>query len=63
MTLSSFVHPIIGQEAVVPTYGLGRVISFVDNMPDRGIEIRPYGAKYIMKFEPENVRLVKINYE
>ena len=60
--MKSFIHPVIGQEAVVPRYGLGRVVGFVDRVPDRGIEIRPYGTRYVMKFEPEDVRLVRINY-
>lgn len=61
--MSSFVHPIIGQECVVPTYGLGRVTGFVDNMPDIWIGVRPYEANFICNFEPKNVRLVKINFE
>lgn len=63
MSVNNFIHPIIGQEAVVPVYGLGRVVDFVDNMPDRWIEVRPYEGNYTMNFDPENVRLVKINYE
>lgn len=60
--MSSFVHPVIGQEVVVPTYRLGSVVSFVDDKLDRGIVVRPYEAKFTIKFEPEDVRLVKINY-
>lgn len=55
--------PIIGQEAVVPKYGLGRVVSFSDVMPDLHIKVRPYINHYIMKFDPTNVRLVEIKLE
>lgn len=49
---------IIGQEAIVPEYGLGRVISF--SRKENYIEVRPYVCDYKMKFAPENVRLIKI---
>ena len=50
---------VIGQEAVVPEFGLGRVISF-----DRGyVEVRPYMLEYPMKFDPINVKLVEIRYQ
>lgn len=61
--MNSFIHPIIGQEVVVPIYGLCRVVNFIDNIPNKGITVRPYGAKFTIKFEPENVKLVKIDYE
>lgn len=63
ISLDSFTHPIIGQEVVVPTYGLGRVVGFIDKTPERGIRVRPHNADYTIKFEPEDVKLVKINYE
>ena len=52
--------PIIGQEAVVPDFGVGRVISF---KPSEYIEILSYVSGYPMKFDPKNVKLVKIIYE
>ena len=55
--------PIIGQEAVVPEYGLGRVVSFKDNMPEQYIEVRPYVADYPMRFDPKNVKLIRIVFE
>lgn len=60
--MSSFGHPIIGQEAVVPDHGLGRVESYKDNSPELYIEVKPYILGYSLKFAPENVRLVKINF-
>ena len=59
----SFEHPVIGQEAVVPQYGLGRVVGFYDKMPERFIIVEPYVGKNPMNFEPGNVKLVKIFYE
>jgi len=50
---------IIGQEAVVPYYGLGRVLSVTKN----GIEVKPYVCGYPMIFDPKNVRLVALNIE
>jgi hypothetical protein len=51
--------PIIGQEAVVPDYGLSRVVSVGHSF----IEVKPYTIDYTMKFDPKNVKLVKINLE
>ncbi|MCP3686206.1 MAG: hypothetical protein GY861_26465 [bacterium] len=51
---------IIGQEAAVPEYGLGRVISYSGRM---FIEVKPYVCGYVMKFDPKNVRLIKLDYE
>ncbi len=59
----SFKHPIIGQEAIVHGYGLGRVISFKDKMPEHYIEVKPYVSNYSMKFDPKNVKLVEIKKE
>jgi len=53
------MKPIIGQEAVVPEYGLGRVVS----IHSYGIEVRPYICDYSMTFDADNVKLVKIHYE
>lgn len=53
---------IIGQEAVVPEYGLGRVVSFNLECPNY-IEVRPYICDYTMKFDSKNVQLVKIILE
>lgn len=58
-----FKNPIIGQEAVVPEYGLGRVVSFKDSIPEQYIKVKPYIADYPMKFDPKNVQLVKINVD
>lgn len=55
-----FKHPILGQEAVVGRYGLGRVVSFMDNFPVQYIEVKPYVCDYAMKFAPDNVDLVPI---
>ena len=53
------MKPIIGQEAVVPGYGLGRVVS----IHTYNIEVRPYICGYSMVFDADNVKLVKIHYE
>lgn len=55
--------PIIGQEAVVPEFGLGRVVSFKNNITEQYIEVRPYVADYPMRFDLKNVQLVKIIFE
>ena len=57
------IKPVIGQEAVVPEYGLGRVISFRDKEPARYIEVKPYICGYPMIFDPKNVKLIKIFFE
>jgi len=58
--MNNFTHPIIGQEAIVPEYGLGRVVSFKDKMPEQYIRVRPYICGYPMNFDPKNVELVEI---
>ena len=58
-----FSHPIIGQEAVVKGYGLGRVISYKDSFPKQYIEVKPYACDYPMKFDHKNVKLVSIKYQ
>lgn len=52
-------NPVIGQDVVVPTYGLSRVVSFEKSF----IEVRPYIADFALKFDPSSIRLVKINFE
>lgn len=47
---------IIGQECVVPGYGLGRVMSFTKDT----IKVEPYMMGYSMDFSPTNVKLVKL---
>jgi hypothetical protein len=56
----TYKHPIIGQEAVVPEYGLGRVINFSFGKGKEFIEVKPYVAGYAMCFSPKNVKLVPI---
>jgi len=46
----------IGQEAVVPKYGLGRIISISKEF----IKVKPYVAGYTMTFDPSNIRPVKL---
>ena len=60
---NSRLNPVIGQEAVVPKYGLGRVISFRNKEPARYIEVKPYICGYPMLFDPKNVKLTKIFFE
>ena len=61
------MKPIIGQEAVVPEYGLGRVVSIVHHIGKYAlaydIEVKPYICDYSMVFDAGNVKLVKIHYE
>lgn len=52
-------NPVIGQDVVVPTYGLCRVVSFEKSF----IEVRSYSTGCVIKFDPSSVRLVKINFE
>ena len=61
--MSIFNRIIIGQEAVVPQYGLGRVVSFKNDASDKYIEIQVYigGARIV--FDPDNVRLIKLTYD
>lgn len=59
----NFDTVVIGQEAVVPKYGLGRVVSFSDKFPNHYVEVEPYVAGYAMKFDPKNVRLVEIFFD
>jgi len=56
----SFKHPILGQEAVVPTYGLGRVTGYLDNFPHQHITVRTYADDVARDYDPQNVRLVPI---
>lgn len=53
--------PILGQEAVVPSYGLGRVVSFEEGNMGY-IQVKTYIDNIARIFSPKNVRLVKIAY-
>jgi len=55
----TFKHPIIGQEAVCPD-GLGRVIGFSDEFPDRWIRVQTYVNDRSCKWAPTNVALLKV---
>ena len=48
---------IIGQEAVVPKYGLGRIVQVTDTM----LYVKPYICDYPMAFDPNNVQVIKLN--
>lgn len=61
--MPNFKYPIIGQEAVVPNFGLGRVESYKDALLNSYVEVKPYICGYSMKFSPENVKLIKVNLE
>lgn len=58
--------PIIGQEAVVPEYGLGRITAVCPEKDLEGnpkwIQVKPYVANYDMQFAPHNVRRVEIKF-
>lgn len=47
---------VVGQEAVVPGYGLGRITEITKDY----IQVEPYVAGYPMKFDPKNIRPVKL---
>ena len=48
---------VLGQEVVVPRYGVGRITSISDgsSFPYLAIGVTPYVAKYEMHFDPKNV--------
>ena len=50
------INLVIGQEAVVPTYGLGRITAITKSY----IEVEPYIAAYKMQFDPKNVKPIKL---
>ena len=50
--------PVLGQEAIVPGYGLGRITALHDF---GDISVTPYVCGYPMKFDKDNVKLVKID--
>ncbi len=52
-------YPTIGQEAIVPQYGLGRVVSYIGNT----ITVRPYMSGHEMEFDSVNVKLVRIHID
>jgi len=55
----SFLHPIIGQEAICPD-GLGRVIAYKDDFPEQWIQVSTYVNNKSRKWGAENVQLVKL---
>jgi hypothetical protein len=55
-----FRHPIIGQEALVKCYGLGRVTRFHDKFPHQWIEVRTYADGVERQYSPKHVRYVQI---
>jgi hypothetical protein len=57
-----FKHPVIGQEAVCPD-GLGRVVAFCDVFPVQWIQVNTYAENRGCQWSPEDIKLVKINYE
>jgi len=48
---------VIGQEAIVPKYGLGRILEVTKDM----IAVKPYICDYPMAFDPNNVQVIKLN--
>lgn len=57
---------ILGQEVIVPEYGLGRVTAIcsendLDGNP-KWIQVKPYVAGYDMQFDPHNVQKLEIRY-
>lgn len=61
------VIPIIGQEAITESYGIGRVVSYCDDFPHQYVEVQPYviidrksgrQMSYPMQFSPQNVTLI-----
>lgn len=57
-----FKHPIIGQEAVCSD-GLGRVVAFKDCFPEQWIQVDTYVANRSCKWSPDNVKLVRIDFD
>ena len=55
----SFLHPIIGQEAICPD-GLGRVIAYKDDFPEQWIQVSTYFNNRSCKWDAGNVQLVKL---
>lgn len=51
---------ILGQEAVVPKYGIGRVVSFRDDFPHEYIGVKTYADNIERHFDPRNVKLIAI---
>lgn len=62
MSNETFQHPIIGQEAVCRD-GLGRVIAFCDNFPDRWIQVSTYVNDRQCRWDPENVTLIPLRHD
>ena len=61
--MNIFSRITIGQEAVVPGYGLGRVVSFRNDISKSFVEVKPYISEVPMKFDPKNVHLIKLTYD
>ena len=53
-----FPHPVLGQEAIVPKYGLGRVISFEDEFPKQTITVKTYADGIQRTYAFNNVELI-----
>jgi hypothetical protein len=51
---------VLGQECVVPHYGLGRITEFVDTPTGRSIGVTPYVAGYQMVFAESNVTVIPL---
>lgn len=50
--------PILGQDAVVPMFGLGRIINITDDY----VSVKSYVTGQVCNFDLCNVRLIKLNY-
>lgn len=48
---------VIGQEAIVPKYGLGRILEVTKDM----IAVKPYTCDFPMTFDFDNVQVIKLN--
>lgn len=60
MSVYSFQHPIIGQEAICPQ-GLGRVVSYRDDFPHQWICVRPYIGGCECNYDYSSVQLIPPN--
>ena len=50
-------NPILGQEAIVPLYGIGRITSF--NIKKKTINVETYVGGVIREYDSDNVTFVK----
>lgn len=55
-----YYGPILGQEAIVPGGGLGRIVKLHD---DGDISVLPYICDYPSKYDKNNVKLVEIKLQ